>query len=122
MEEGETEEAYVIRTAQVLHQEGLSANHPDDVIAQYDEQDVVPEVVEGESQEDYDARAESERGERHERNQQRREEATQARTQEREDRQEERKALRAERGEPEEGEQEEEAQPETNNRRSRRAK
>jgi IPT/TIG domain len=37
--EGETDEQYAARTAQVLHSSGQSSNHPSDVAKQYDEAD-----------------------------------------------------------------------------------
>ena len=41
-EEGESDEARLAREAEVLYKEGLSANTPEDVAAQHDEQDLTP--------------------------------------------------------------------------------
>ena len=55
--EDETDQDFVMRTARVLFQEGLSQNHPDAVLTQFDEPAPPPITrTEGESDEDYEAK------------------------------------------------------------------
>jgi len=102
----ETEEARVLREAQVLYQEGHSVNHPDVVEAQYVEPEPPdPEVMEGESQEDYDNRVEQQRAEHNEKQEQRRNERNEQLEKEKSEREE---RLAARRGDNEEADQQEE--------------
>ena len=55
--EDETDQDFVMRTATVLFQEGLSSNKPEAVLTQFDEPaPPPPEMAEGESQEEFDAK------------------------------------------------------------------
>lgn len=107
-DEGETEEARALREAQMLYQEGHSLNHPDVVEAQYVEPEPPdPEVMEGESQEDYDNRVEQQRNEHKERQEQRRNERNEQLEKEKSEREE---RIAARRGDNEEADQQGEDQ------------
>lgn len=116
--EDETDEQHVARTAEALFREGMSSNHPSDVMSQYDEPEPPDaEVEEGMSKEDYAEKCKQEKEEWGKRNEEHRKEAYEHLKQEREEREKDRDERDKERGfnkeeeqndDQQEGEQEEE--------------
>jgi hypothetical protein len=98
-EENEDDATYNARVADVLYKEGMSPNHPDDVMSQYDEAPP-PELTmnEGESREDFETRQRERNEEIGQKSAERRKEALEKERQAEEERQEARKKLRKEQG------------------------
>ena len=98
-EENEDDAAYNARVADVLYKEGMSPNHPDDVMSQYDDPEPPPiGEGEGESAQDYQKRVHEQKEEWGKKNAEKRKEALEKEKQAEDERQEARKQLRKEQG------------------------
>ena len=98
-EENEDDAAYNARVADVLYKEGMSPNHPDDVMSQYDEAPPPElEMNEGESAQDFETRQRERKEEIGKKSAERRKEALEKEKQAEDERQEARKQLRKEQG------------------------